>query len=157
LSKIKELCPGIAVHSSRHCGGTLPWLKSNGSPAERIPFEVIQAMQQSAEEMTMSNGKSASEKDYAALEADFIRLREDVASLTETVKKVAAHEARGMADAMRDGIDGAAERVRKAGKRAKNSAQDAAESLQASVEEHPIQSVLVALGLGVVVGMLLRR
>jgi len=34
---------------------------------------------------------------------------------------------------------------------------DAAESLQASVEEHPIQSVLVALGLGVVVGMLLRR
>ena len=105
----------------------------------------------------MSNGKSASEKDYAALEADFLRLREDVASLSETVKNVASREARGMADAMLNGIDGAAERVRKAGKRAQNTAQEAAESLQASVEEHPIQSVLLALGLGVVVGMLLRR
>ena len=105
----------------------------------------------------MSNGKSASEKDYAALEADFVRLREDVASLSETVKNVASREARGMADAMLNGIDGAAERVRKAGKRAQNTAQEAAESLQASVEEHPIQSVLLALGLGVVVGMLLRR
>jgi len=114
-------------------------------------------MQQSAEEMIMSNGKSASEKDYAALEADFLRLREDVASLSETVKNVASREARGMADAMLNGIDGAAERVRKAGKRAQNTAQEAAESLQASVEEHPIQSVLLALGLGVVVGMLLRR
>jgi ElaB/YqjD/DUF883 family membrane-anchored ribosome-binding protein len=156
LSNIKELSPGSAVHLPRHWNGTLPWLKSNGSLAERFLSEIIQAMQQSAEETVMSNGKSASEKDYAALEADFVRLREDVASLSQTVKNVASR-ARGMADAMRDGIDGAAERVRKAGKRAQTSAQEAAESLQASVEEHPIQSVLLALGLGVVVGMLLRR
>ncbi len=62
-----------------------------------------------------------------------------------------------MADAVRHGLDGAAERVRGASKRLRTGAKDAADSLQANVEEHPIPSILVALGLGVVVGMLMRR
>ena len=95
--------------------------------------------------------------DQASFEAEFARLRDDVTSLMETVKDLAAKEAHSVAETVRHGIDGAAERVRSGSKRVKDSAQDAAASLQANVEEHPIPSVLLALGLGVVVGMLLRR
>jgi len=105
----------------------------------------------------MGNGAMLREQDQPSFEAEFERLRDDVASLMETAKEVAAREAHGVAETVRDGIDGAAQRVRSGSKRVKDRAQDAATSLQANVEEHPISSVLLALGLGVVAGMLLRR
>jgi len=105
----------------------------------------------------MTNTKASGERDYTQLETEFAKLREDVASLTEALKDVAANEARGVSDAFRMGLDSAAKQARHASKRVKSGAHDAAESIQASVEEHPISSVLVALGVGVVVGMMLRR
>lgn len=105
----------------------------------------------------MSNAKLSGERDYAQLETEFAKLREDVASLADTVKGIAANEARGVSDALRSSLESAAKQARNASKRVKSEAHDAAESLQASVEEHPISSVLVALGVGVVVGMMLRR
>jgi len=105
----------------------------------------------------MGNGAMLRERDQSSFEAEFARLRDDVTSLMETVKEAAAKEAHGVAEAVRDGIDGAAQRVRSGSQRVKDGAEGAAASLQANVEEHPIPSVLLALGLGVVVGILLRR
>jgi ElaB/YqjD/DUF883 family membrane-anchored ribosome-binding protein len=105
----------------------------------------------------MSNTKVSGERDYAQLETEFTKLREDVASLADTVKSIAASEARGVSEALRSSFDSAANQARRASKRVQTGAHDAAESLQASVEEHPISSVLLALGVGVVVGMMLRR
>jgi ElaB/YqjD/DUF883 family membrane-anchored ribosome-binding protein len=103
----------------------------------------------------MSNAK-ASEHDYAQLEAEFAKLRNDVASLAEAVKDVAATEAKGVSEALLNSWD-RAKQARKASKRARKEALDAAETLQTNIEEHPISSILIALGVGVVVGMILRR
>lgn len=105
----------------------------------------------------MSNAKASGEHDYAQLEAEFSKLRADVASLAQAVKDVAASEAKGVSDALLNSLDGAAKQARRVSKRVRSEAHDAADTLQASIEEHPISSILVALGVGVVVGMILRR
>jgi ElaB/YqjD/DUF883 family membrane-anchored ribosome-binding protein len=109
------------------------------------------------EETVMANGTGSLERDYATIQKDIASLRDDVASLTDTLKDVSARQAAGVADALRHGLDGAAGRVKDASKRVRAGAQEAADTLQANVEEHPFSSVLLALGLGVVVGMLMRR
>lgn len=105
----------------------------------------------------MANGANSMERDFAQIQEELMRLRADVASLTDSLKDVSARQAQGMADAVRHGLDGAAQRVKGASKRLRSGAQEAADQLQTNVEEHPISSVLLALGLGVVVGMLVRR
>lgn len=105
----------------------------------------------------MANGAGSMERDFASIQQDIAQLRADVASLTDTLKDVSSRQAAGMAEAVRHGLDGAAQRVKGASQKLKAGAQDATETLQANVEEHPISSVLIALGLGVVVGMLMRR
>lgn len=105
----------------------------------------------------MANGAKSSERDFSTVEEEIARLREDVASLTATLKDITAREAHGVADAVRNGLGDAAERVRGASKRLRHGAEDVADSLKSSVEEHPIPSVLLALGLGVIVGILVRR
>lgn len=105
----------------------------------------------------MANGASSMERDFAQVQEELTRLRADVASLTDSLKDVAAHQAEGLADSVRHGLDGAAQRVKGASKRLRAGAQEAADQLQSNVEEHPIPSVLLALGLGVVVGLLMRR
>jgi ElaB/YqjD/DUF883 family membrane-anchored ribosome-binding protein len=109
------------------------------------------------EEIAMSNAKGSTEHDYAQLEAEFAKLRTDVASLAQAVKDVAASEAKGVSEALLSSWDGATKQARRVSKRVRNDAHDAADNLQASIEEHPISSILVALGVGVVVGMILRR
>ena len=105
----------------------------------------------------MSNAKASSEQDYAQLEAEFAQLRTDVASLAEAVRDVATSEAKGVSDALLNGLDGAAKQARRASKRVRKEALDAADTFQTSIEEHPISSILIALGVGVVVGMIMRR
>ncbi|HEY7688754.1 MAG TPA: hypothetical protein VH835_08680 [Dongiaceae bacterium] len=105
----------------------------------------------------MSNIKTSGERDFAQLESDFAKLRDDVASLAGTVKDIAANEAYNVSDALRSSLDSATKQARKASKRMRSQAQDAADTFQESIEEHPISSILVALGVGVVVGMMLRR
>jgi ElaB/YqjD/DUF883 family membrane-anchored ribosome-binding protein len=107
--------------------------------------------------IAMSNAKSSSEQDYAQLEAEFAKLRTDVASLAEAVRDVATSEAKGVSDALLNGLDGAAKQARRASKRVRKEALDAADTFQTSIEEHPISSILIALGVGVVVGMIMRR
>ena len=105
----------------------------------------------------MSNAKASSEHDYAQLEAEFAKLRNDVASLAEAVKDVAATEAKGVSEALLNSWDSAAKQARRASKRVRKEAADVAETFQTNIEEHPISSILIALGVGVVVGMILRR
>ena len=101
--------------------------------------------------------QAAGDRSYRELEAELSKLRDDVASLAGTVRDIASDEVHATVDAIRDRLDKAAGEARKAARRAKAGAHDAADALEGAIEEHPFTSILVALGLGFVIGALLRR
>ena len=107
----------------------------------------------------MAQNKQAAGGDgsYQALEAELAKLRDDVSSLAGTVRDVASEEVQATVDAIRDRLDKAAAEARKAGRRAKAGAHDAADAIEDAIEEHPFTSVLIALGLGFILGAFLRR
>jgi ElaB/YqjD/DUF883 family membrane-anchored ribosome-binding protein len=73
------------------------------------------------------------------------------------VRDIASDEVRATVDAIRDRVDKAAVEARKAGRRAKAGAHDAADAIEGAIEEHPLTSILVALGLGFLIGAFMRR
>jgi ElaB/YqjD/DUF883 family membrane-anchored ribosome-binding protein len=101
--------------------------------------------------------QAAGDRSYQALEAELAKLRDDVASLAGTVRDIASDEVRATVDAIRDRVDKAAVEARKAGRRAKAGAHDAADAIEGAIEEHPLTSILVALGLSFLIGAFMRR
>jgi len=101
--------------------------------------------------------QAAGDGSYQALEAELAKLRDDVASLAGTVRDVASEEVHATVDAIRDRLDKAATEARKAARRAKAGAHDAADAIEEAIEEHPFTSILIALGLGFILGAFLRR
>lgn len=105
----------------------------------------------------MADNNHAGDQGFQGLEADLAKLRDDVAALAGSVREVASDEIQATVDAIRERLDQAAGQARKAARRAKAGARDAADALGGTIEEHPIASILVALGLGLAVGAFLRR
>src|SRR5215468_11293443 len=103
------------------------------------------------------NKQAAGDGTYQALEAELSKLREDVASLAGTVRDIASDEVHATVDAIRDRLDKAAVEARRAARRATAGANDAADMIEGTIEEHPFTSILVALGLGFVLGAFMRR
>lgn len=94
---------------------------------------------------------------YQALEVELVKLRDDVASLAGTVRNIASDEVHATVDAIRGQLDKAAAEARKAARRAKTGAHDAANAIGGAIEEHPFISMLIALGLGLLIGAFMRR
>jgi ElaB/YqjD/DUF883 family membrane-anchored ribosome-binding protein len=106
----------------------------------------------------MGDGKQAAgDRSYQALEAELAKLRDDVASLAGTVRDIASDEVQATVDAIRDRLDKATVEARKAARRAKAGAHDAADAIEGAIEEHPFTSILIALGLGFLIGAFIRR
>ena len=103
------------------------------------------------------NRQAASDGSYQALEAELAKLRDDVTSLAGTVRDIASDEVHATVDAIRDRLDKAAVEARRAARRATAGANDAADMIEGTIEEHPFTSILVALGLGFVLGAFMRR
>ena len=103
------------------------------------------------------NRQAAGDRSYQVLEAELSKLRDDVGSLAGTVRDIASDEVHATVDAIRDRLDKAAGEARKAARRAKAGANDAADALEGAIEEHPFTSILIALGLGFLIGAFLRR
>lgn len=91
------------------------------------------------------NSKQAG-SDTEQLRADLNQIQRDVEALTETLKKLGA--SRGQ-----EGM----EAVKRAAAATEKQARAAVESVEQQVTERPFQSVLVAFGLGFLVGKLLDR
>jgi ElaB/YqjD/DUF883 family membrane-anchored ribosome-binding protein len=107
--------------------------------------------------MAQSKQAAGGDGSYQALEAELAKLRDDVSSLAGTVRDVASEEVHATVDAIRDRLDKAAAEARKAARRAKAGAHDAADAIEGAIEEHPFTSILIALGLGFILGAFLRR
>lgn len=84
-------------------------------------------------------GQRGLQDDMNALKDDLSQLRQDVASMASDVFGVA-----------RDGMGGAVEQAKKRG-------QELAETLEEQVQEHPLATVGIAFGVGLLVGALVRR
>jgi ElaB/YqjD/DUF883 family membrane-anchored ribosome-binding protein len=83
---------------------------------------------------------SGTEAEVTALQEQLQQLRTDFAALSETLKELARH-----------GISEAAQRATAPGEKAWV---EGAEALSQEIEEKPIASALVALGVGFVLGVL---
>ena len=81
-----------------------------------------------------------------SLDADLAALREDLKSLASTVSELSKSKSEDIKQQFGASVDKAVERGR-----------DAADSFQETVKQRPVTSVLMALGVGMVIGHLLDR
>lgn len=99
---------------------------------------------------------------------DMSRHAGQAGTATASMARDAAHAARDGAEGIADGVSGAVEAakgrlekgsdfVKKQYDQAKETVGGAARSVKETVREHPVASVAVAVGLGVIAGMLLGR
>lgn len=89
---------------------------------------------------------TATEKDLKELRAEYASLKSDLSDMSETISKL-AH-------------DGAAEgrkRIRGAAKHSRDQARESWTAFEHEIEERPITSLAIALGVGFVFGKLLSR
>jgi ElaB/YqjD/DUF883 family membrane-anchored ribosome-binding protein len=107
--------------------------------------------------MAQSKQAAAGNGSHQALEAELAKLRDDISSLAGTVRDVASDEVHATVDAIRERLDKATVEARRAARRAKAGAYDAADAIEGAIEEHPFTSILIALGLGFIIGAFLRR
>jgi ElaB/YqjD/DUF883 family membrane-anchored ribosome-binding protein len=90
--------------------------------------------------------EAALRDDIQQLKADLTQVRADLRNLT-----------RDAVEAARTGVYAARERVQAAVDAAVERGRDNVRSVEKRIEEHPLLSVGIALGVGVLIGSLLRR
>lgn len=99
----------------------------------------------------MSDTTSGSPAQNASnLDADLEILKGDVARLTETLSTLLADSKATAKSVAQEGVD----RATAAAESAKDYAEQKADDLSATIEQNPLTSVLIALGLGYVIGAL---
>lgn len=102
----------------------------------------------------MATAKDESNDD---LQRELKALRAELTALVKSVKDIGTHQAETVSAHVRELIDEAGERVRMTASEAKRRGEAAADEVEAMITRHPLSSVLVALGLGFVIGTLRRR
>jgi ElaB/YqjD/DUF883 family membrane-anchored ribosome-binding protein len=97
-------------------------------------------------EVFMSTINTGGPMNERTVQQDVNQLREDIAQLRHDVTGI-ANDAFGMA---REGMKGAVSDARRRG-------MEMAESLEDQIQEHPLATVGIAFGVGLLVGALIRR
>ena len=90
------------------------------------------------------------------LSADLNALREDISKLTETVAKLVKAEAAATTDAVYGAVDAARQRLAVGASDAGQRLAGASSDLEAAITRNPLTAVLVALGAGLIIGLLSR-
>jgi ElaB/YqjD/DUF883 family membrane-anchored ribosome-binding protein len=92
--------------------------------------------------------------DFDVLQADLRRLRDDVAALTRTLAKATAARVGVEPGAMREAGEQVTEAVNKLAEEARRAGVGGLEALEQKIVERPVTAVLMALGLGLLLGRL---
>ena len=90
------------------------------------------------------------ESDFDTVRDDLTKLSNDIASLAASLKDGATESAREQLAAARDRFDRLTEQARSRG-------EEQLDKLAATIEERPLTSVLVAFGVGLILGRLFDR
>lgn len=102
----------------------------------------------------MSASKSSSVgEDYKSELAD---LRSQFQSLAETVESMASGHSADIRSAVRDGLKSLTEQGSDAFAQARDTAERVATNTQETISRNPVTAVVVALGVGVVLGLITR-
>lgn len=107
---------------------------------------------------TQSNtGRKSGDDPNAQLKDDIEALKDAVARLTESLKARGADEAEGLGAKAGAAARNARERVETMAEDAAARGRQAVDDVGMRVREHPLQSLLLAFGLGVLIALLTRR
>lgn len=91
------------------------------------------------------------------LRENLVELRRDFKELLTTVERLAAAQAAGVSDQVREGLQGYADKGEEMFGLAREHAERAYDDLHDTVERNPLTAMMIALGLGFVIGMLTRN
>ncbi len=94
--------------------------------------------------------KDLKNRSTETLEEEIAKLREDVVSIAATLKHIAS-------DAANIAVDAAKDKFEKASSEAKAAAGNSKAAVEKTVVDHPFTTVLIALGLGFLIGTWVRR
>ncbi len=97
------------------------------------------------------------EADAAALGRQIKAIQADVAALTDTIKQFGVAQAGHVADAMGRAVGQAGDTMKTTAAEARRRGEIAAEEVEQMITRNPFTAVLVALGLGYIVGFITRR
>ena len=87
--------------------------------------------------------------------ADLNALREDISRLTETVTKLVKAEATATTDTVYGAVDAARQKLVDGASDARQRLAGASSDLEATIERNPLMAVLIALGAGLIIGLLI--
>lgn len=88
-----------------------------------------------------------------ALRRDLESLKSDIMAMRDEFKNMA----KDAAAAARSGVGAAKDKARQAAGAAKEKGEEATEALQGAIEESPLAAVGIAFGVGVLLGVMMRR
>lgn len=91
------------------------------------------------------------------LEGEFDTVRDDLTKLSNDIANLAASLKDGATDTAREQLAAARERFEQLTEEARTRGEEQLESLAATIEERPLTSVLIAFGVGIILGRLLDR
>ena len=86
--------------------------------------------------------------------ADFTALRRDIVHLTEALRGLVDHQTRMAGARVSDAAEGVTDRVAQAAGDARKGALATGDEIAACIERNPLTAILVALGLGMFIGMI---
>lgn len=132
-------------------GGTL--FKRGVCPVQDIRF----AGRLCAREATMRNSKPDLRRDLDSIKADVVALQADLSAALKDLVSVSKSEAGEVKDRLESQLR---EKLSRLSDKADDLAQRgrrAVEGLEGAIEEKPLQSVGIALGVGLLIGVLLAR
>lgn len=96
------------------------------------------------------------ERVTADIAADFAALRRDISHLTEALRGLVDQQTQTAGARVSGAAEGVKDRLADAAGDARNGAVAAGDEIAASIERNPLTAILVALGLGLLVGMISR-
>ncbi|MGV8840153.1 MAG: DUF883 family protein [Bauldia sp.] len=99
----------------------------------------------------MATAKTAEEAS-AELNKELQALRDDLAALVGTVKDLASRQAEHAVESAKETVGHVAERLKMTASEARHRGEEAATEIEHMIANRPLTSVLIALGIGYVIG-----
>ena len=96
------------------------------------------------------------EKFGRKLTDDYNALREDISKLSDTVTKLVAHQADVAGDRVSEAVGTAKAALAESAGKAQDRMKSMGSDIESSIERNPYSAVLIALGVGVVLGLMNR-
>lgn len=103
------------------------------------------------------NGMGAVGEDYESLKADFKKLREDFTHMASSYKETADNTAKGLVHDLKETGEQAGMKVMDQVGKVKDKGGEMAEQLEHQIREHPMISLMVAFGVGLVASRMMER